>query len=128
VDRSLEIPLAFALARWQAATGLDLRRTPGDVWVSRTGLECGPETYGCFSRLDRRIVVTDQTPDVMAEQVLVHEIGHALGVRHLDHLDSTPPESIMRSTLGGTECITLADVRAVCAASGGCRWQRPEAC
>jgi len=124
--------LRAAIERWRAAAGIDVRIGRGGVGVYR-GACASDHDLGCY-RVQwsacgdgdgmcawRSIAVTPRASALVEELVLVHELGHAMGVRHIDHV-----RAVMGSTLSGDECITPADVRAVCDATGACTRFAPE--
>ena len=135
VDDELAVPLAYAAARWYVATGLDVRRSPGGVWVERG--TCKGDPLGCYEFDSKRIAVAPRVVEGFAETVLVHEVGHALALKgctfgdepacsYERHHDGAP-RSIMLANLHPDvqSCLTADDLRFVCAYAY-CAWKRPE--
>jgi len=101
--------LGKALPRWSRATGLPLSVAPDGIMVVYTDLPTG---MGGFASDHIDVDPTEFEPQWF-ETMLIHEVGHMLGSRHLG-----PYEGVMSRCLGmGETAITEADLDQVCAAA-----------
>lgn len=107
-DAGLRAALVRVLTRLNAATGLGLSLARGGVEVSYSDLP--PDTSG-FALGDIEIDVAVAAESL--DGVLLHELGHILGARHLG-----PLEGVMSRCVGvQTQRLTEADLVLICAAA-----------
>lgn len=117
---------ARAVERWHAATG----RFPGRMALQEVdgAFLCGPLldrkiVEGCWSPRERTLKVNGRLPQGQFDLTVLHELGHALGAKHL----SSAVPGVMQIAGYSEICITAGDVAAVCDVAGAnCPRKKPE--
>jgi hypothetical protein len=106
-DPVLRAALVKVLARVTKATGLSLSVAPGGVEVVFTDLPTG------YAGLATDHIDVDVAVDLIGTSLLMHEVLHMLGAKHLG-----PWEGVMSRCIGNQSMLlTTADVEQVCSAA-----------
>lgn len=122
-DPSLVDEVQADLARWSAATGLDLQVGPNGVVVQQTADHYtnpadGKTAYGRTGVVDGRLTIQVAADRCAAfgsrcAVVLLHEIGHVIQGQNLNQHVTDDPHAVMTRTAAG-DLITAADLVYVC--------------
>lgn len=115
-DAEIAADTAADLARWAAATGLDLRIGDGGIRVQRFPDEfidtyTGRKAEGRTGVVDGELVI--QMWAGARPVALLHEIGHAIQGRNLNEHVTSDPHAVMTPTAAGN-ALTAADLSYVC--------------
>ncbi len=115
-DAEIAADTAADLARWAAATGLDLRIGAGGIRVQQfpdafVDTYTGRKAEGRTGVVDGELVI--QMWAGARPVALLHEIGHAIQGRNLNEHVTSDPHAVMTPTAAGSE-LTAADLTYVC--------------
>jgi hypothetical protein len=115
-----------ALARWYAASGVDVWHRTRDCTLNWGSQLCHEGNWACTitawsaagTRSSCSIYLGFEIPTTRRETVLAHELGHAMGLGHVAYgCGLMAPRNAY--------CLSNVDLEMLCGV-GGCPWERPE--